>query len=294
MRTNADKLVAISVMGEITNPTVRPGGYRITHDGRPVVLPGVGGITYNLRVGDPAVGWAADHAEPGVSLRNLAKDKDYLPDTNYGLNYLACVGNQATVISGEAKGARGVVTGKHGGIEHVLVDFPPETLERLQIGDRVQIKAYGVGLELLDFPDVRVMNLDPGLLARLPLSEEGGALVVGVTHEIPAAIMGSGLGADTCYRGDYDIQLFDEETVERYGLADLRLGDLVAILDTDHSYGRVYRKGALSIGIVVHSDCVTSGHGPGVTTLFTSSRPGALRYRLDPKANLADILGLQT
>jgi len=292
MRTNEDRLVMISAMGEITNPTVRPGGYRITHDGRPVVLPGVGGITYNLRLGDPAVGWAADHVEPGVSLRNLAKDKDYLPDTNYGLNYLACVGNEARVITGDAKGARGVVTGKHGGIEHVLVDFPPEVLEDLQIGDKVQIKAYGVGLKLLDHPDVVVMNLDPRLLVRLPVAEQDGALVVGVTHEIPAAIMGSGLGADTCYRGDYDVQLFDQKTVEEYGLSGLRLGDLVAIKDTDHSYGRVYRKGALSIGIVVHSDCVVAGHGPGVTTLFSSSRPGALGYRIDPKANLADILGL--
>jgi len=293
MKTNAERLVMISVLGEITNPTIRAGGYRITHDGRPVVLPGVGGITYNLRVGDPAVGWAADHVEPGVSLRNLAKDKEYLPDTNYGLNYLACVGNEARVASGDAKGARGVVTGKHGGIEHVLVDFPPEVLEKLQIGDKVQIKAYGVGLELLDHPQVRVMNLDPGLLEVLPLWEEDGHLVVGVTHVIPAAIMGSGLGADTCYRGDYDVQLFDEAMVEEYGLSDLRFGDLVAILDTDHSYGRVYKKGALSIGIVVHSDCVIAGHGPGVTTLFTSSQPGALGYRIEPRANLADVLGLR-
>ncbi|HEC62991.1 MAG TPA: DUF4438 domain-containing protein [Candidatus Acetothermia bacterium] len=293
MRTNKDRLVMLSVVGEVTNPTVRPGGYRITHDGRPVVLPGVGGISYNLRVGDPAVGWVADHAEPGVSLRNLAKDKEYLPDTNYGLNYLACVGNEAVVISGDAKGARGVVTGKHGGIEHVLVDFSPEILEKLQIGDKVQIKAFGVGLKLLDFPQVVVMNLDPELLEKLPLAEEDGALVVGVTHEIPATIMGSGLGADTCYRGDYDIQLFDQETVDRYGLSDLRLGDLVAILDTDHSYGRVYKQGALSIGIVVHCDCVSAGHGPGVTTLFTCSQPGGLRHRIDPHANLADILGLR-
>ncbi|MCR4391374.1 MAG: DUF4438 domain-containing protein [Candidatus Acetothermia bacterium] len=292
MRTNADRLIMISVLGEVTNPSVR--GYRITHEGQPVMLPGVGGITYNLRVGDPAVGWAADHAEPGVSLRNLMTDREDLPATNQGLNFLACVGNEATVITGDAKGAKGVVTGKHGGIEHVLVDFPPDTLDKLQIGDKVGIKAYGVGLTLPDHPHVRVMNLDPRLLDRLPVWEEEGALVVGVAHEVPAAIMGSGLGADTCYRGDYDIQLFDPETVERYGLSDLRLGDLVAIRDTDHSFGRVYRPGALSIGIVVHSDCVVSGHGPGVTTLFTTSKPGALAFRIEPKANLADILGLRS
>ncbi len=280
----------LSVVGEITPPSVR--GYRITHDGRPVMLPGVGGITYNLRVGDPAVGWAADHAEPGVSLSHLPKDKDEQA-ANSGLNFLACVGNEARVISGDAKGEKGVVTGKHGGIEHVLVDFPPGVLDKLQVGDKVAIKAFGLGLKLLDHPEVKVMNLDPRLLPKLPLREEDGALWVGVTHAIPAALMGSGLGADNCYRGDYDIQLFDEKTVQEHGLADLRLGDLVAILDTDHSYGRVYKKGALSIGVVVHSDCVISGHGPGVTTLFTTSQPGTLRYFLEPRANLADILGLR-
>lgn len=171
---------------------------------------------------------------------------------------------------------------------------PPDTLEKLQIGDKVGIKAYGVGLTLPDHPHVRVMNLDPRLLDRLPIWEEEGALVVGVAHEVPTAIMGSGLGADTCYHGDYDIQLFDPETVERYGLSDLRRGDLVAIRDTDHSFGRVYCPGALSIGIVVHSDCVVSGHGPGVTTLFTTRAPGALAFRIEPKANLADILGLSS
>ncbi|MBC7170577.1 DUF4438 domain-containing protein [Candidatus Bipolaricaulota bacterium] len=291
MRTNSDRLIMLSVVGEVTNPSMR--GYRISHDGRPLVLPGVGGITYNLRVGDPATGWVADHVEPGVSIRNLTKDREGLPPTNDGLNLLACVGNEATVLTGDAKGAKGVVTGKHGGIEHVLVDFSPEILEVLQIGDKIGIKAFGTGLALLDHPAVTVMNLDPRILPQLPIAEKKGALVVGVTHAVPAALMGSGLGADTCYRGDYDIQLFDARTVEEHGLSNLRLGDLVAILDTEHAYGRVYKSGALSIGIVVHSDCVVSGHGPGVTTLFTSADSRALQYKLDAKANLAEFLGLR-
>ncbi len=291
MKTNSDRLIMLSVGGEVTNPSMR--GYRISHDGRPLLLPGVGGITYNLRVGDPAMGWVADHVEPCVSIRNLVKDREGLPPTNDGLNFLACVGNETTVISGDAKGAKGVVTGKHGGIEHVLVDFSPEVLEKLQIGDKIGIRSYGTGLALLDHPEVTVMNLDPRILPRMPIQEKKGSLTVGVTHAVPAALMGSGLGADTCYRGDYDIQLFDEKTVKEHGLSDLRLGDLVAILDTEHVYGRVYRSGAISIGIVVHSDCVISGHGPGVTTLFTSPSSRSLRYTIAPKANLADFLGLR-
>jgi len=286
LRINLDKLVKISVVGEVSNPLFRTP-YRISADGAPVVLPGVGGITYNIRVGDPAVGWEADHVEPGVSMKNKESD-----DTNMGLNLLACVGNESVVASGDAKGSKGVVTGKHGGIEHVLVDFPVETMEKMLIGDKILIKAFGVGLKLLDFPDVKAMNLDPRFLEAIDPKPLGDTLEVPVTHVVPAEIMGSGLGSNQTYSGDYDIQLFDESIKQQYGLEDLRLGDLVAIQDADHSYGRIYRKGAVSVGIIVHSDCVTSGHGPGVTTLFTSSK-GKIAPKTSSDANIAKILKIR-
>ena len=287
LRTNVEKLVKISVIGEISSPIFRRSAYRISSDGRPLVLPGVGGITYNVRVGDLAVGWAADHVEPGVSVKNKESE-----DANRALNILACVGNEAIVVSGDAKGDRGVVTGKHGGIEHVLIDFPPETLEKLLIGDKILIKAFGLGLELVDYPEIKVMNIDPHFFEAIGVKSLGDKIEVPVTHIIPASIMGSGLGADQSYSGDYDIQLFDESIVREYGLDDLRLGDLVAIQDADNSYGRIYLKGAVSIGIVVHSNCVTAGHGPGVTTLM-ASRSGKIVPRINPDANIAKILGLR-
>ncbi len=293
LRTNVDKLVKISVVGEVASPVYGRGVYNISAEGVPMVLPGVGGITYNVRVGDPACGWEADHVEPGVSIENKENDPRYGQGANTALNVLSCVGNEAVVVSGDAKGAKGVVTGKHGGIEHVLVDFPLETLEKLMLGDKVLVKAFGVGLKLLDFPEIKVMNMDPRFLEALDPKPNGGKLEVPVTHIIPAAVMGSGLGANQTYSGDYDIQLFDESTRREYGLDDLRLGDLVAILDADHSYGRIYRKGAVSVGIVVHTNCVTSGHGPGVTTLFTSST-GRIIPKIDSKANIASILKLRT
>ena len=285
LRTNVDRLVKISVIGEVSSPVFR-AAYRVSFEGIPMVLPGVGGITYNIRVGDSATGWEADHVEPGVSIKHEK------PEMNRALNILACVGNEAVVVSGDAKGSKGVVTGKHGGIEHVLVDFPSEVMEKLLIGDKIQIKAFGLGLRLTDFPDIKVMNIDPVFLEAIDPKPVKDKLEVPVTHIIPAAIMGSGLGADQTYSGDYDIQLFDEETRRQYGLDDLRLGDLVAIIDADHSYGRVYRKGAVTIGIVVHSDCVVSGHGPGVTTLLTSSK-GKIKPKRDPEANIATILKLR-
>lgn len=291
VKTNVDKLVKISVIGEIASPVTR-SAYRITHDGKPVVLPGVGGITYNVRVGDPAIGWQADHVEPGVSIENKENDARFKQMANTSLNVLSCVGNEASVVKGEAKGEKGTVVGKHGGIEHVMVDFSEEVMEKLVIGDKMQVKAYGVGLELPEFPEVKVMNTDPGFLKKMKLQDKDGKLGIPVTHRVPAKIMGSGLGASETYSGDYDIQLFDEGTTAEYGLDSLRFGDLVAIIDADSSYGRIYKEGAVTVGIIVHSDCVISGHGPGVTTLFTSTS-GKIEPVIDADANIASILGLR-
>jgi len=292
LKTNVEKLIKISVMGEIASPTIR-NVYNVSATGKPKVLPGVGGITYNLRVGDPACGWEADHVEPGVSVENKENDARSGQAANTAFNVLSCIGNQAIVSSGDAKGAKGTVTGKHGGIEHVLVDFPSEVLEKLVVSDRILIKTFGIGLKLLDFPDIKVLNMDPRLLEAWDTIPNGVKLEVPVTHIIPAAIMGSGLGANQVNSGDYDIQLFDSGVVEQYGLESLRLGDLVAIIDADHSFGRIYRQGAVSVGVVVHTNCVTAGHGPGVTTLMTSS-DGKIVPQIDKNANIASLLKLRS
>ncbi len=291
LRTNAEKLIKISVMGEIASPTIR-SVYNVSATGKPVVLPGVGGITYNLRVGDPACGWEADHVEPGVSVENKENDARSGQAANTALNVLSCIGNKATVVNGDAKGAEGTVTGKHGGIEHVLVDFPSEVLEKLVLGDKILVKAFGVGLQLVDFPEIKVLNMDPALLDAWSIKPKGDKLEVPVTHIVPAAIMGSGLGANQVNSGDYDIQLFDKAVVEQYGLESLRIGDLVAIIDADHSFGRIYRQGAVSVGVVIHTNCVTAGHGPGVTTLITSP-DGKIIPQINKKANIASILKLR-
>lgn len=291
IKTNKNKLVLQSVVGQISSPTFSRNPYVISADGRPLVLPSVGGITYNIRVGDKAVGWAADHVEPGVSITNTEKSiGNWSP--NAGLNTLACAGNVAKVISGDAKGAEGIVFGKHGGIEHVLIDFPSETLEKMTVGDKMQIKTYGTGLTLTNyFPEILVMNISPDLLLKIPMKEAKGVLDFPVTHLVPAAIMGSGLGSNHSYSGDYDIQMFDEQIVNKYGLGTLRFGDFVAITDADHSYGRIYKTGAVSIGIIVHSDCVIAGHGPGVMTVLTSTK-GKINPVINKKSNIKEYLKL--
>jgi hypothetical protein len=160
------------------------------------------------------------------------------------------------------------------------------------LGDKILVKAYGVGLKLTDYPAIKVMNMDPCILEALKPKPTGEKLEVPVAHIVPAAIMGSGKGANQVQSGDYNIQMFDEKAIEQYGLEDLKLGDLVAIIDADHSFGRIYRQGAISHGIVIHTNCVTAGHGPGATSLITS-QSGKLIPKIDAKANIAYLLKLR-
>ena len=289
--TNKACLVQQAVVGEISHPTLRKTGYVISSRGRVAVFPSVGGITYNCRIGDSAIHWEADHVEPGVSIRNFAPSfGEYSP--NAALNVLACIGNKAVVISGEAKGAVGYVTGKHGGIDHVMVDFPAEVLKKLNIGDRIRVHAFGTGLKLRDYPDVTLMSMDPDLFEKLPIQEAGGKLRVGVTHIIPAKLMGAGLGNTSAYSGDYDIQLFDETAIRKYRLDQLRFGDLVAIIDSDATFGWIFKEGAVTIGVIAHSNSVVSGHGPGVTTIMTTPEAIIEPY-IDPDVNLKQLLYYQ-
>ncbi len=129
MTTNRDRLVVQIVNGQAAPPLLSSALYDVGHDGVARILPAVGGITLNVRVGDSAFAYEADHVEPALSARHPDDD------VNAGFCTFACVGNLATVTSGEAKGARGVVTGKHGGVEHLMIDFAPEVLERMCIGD---------------------------------------------------------------------------------------------------------------------------------------------------------------
>ena len=281
LKTNKDKVVKWSVQGKVHHPT--GGTYRITHEGKPMILPATGGISYNVKIGDSAFGWAGDHVEPGVSIRNENSSE------NAALMTFACIGNEAKILSGDAKGAKGYVTGMHGGIDHVLVHFDEEVLENLAIDDKIQIKAYGQGLQLLDYPDVYMMSIDPDLFEKLGVTEVDGKLQVPVVATVPPYLMGSGIGSGNGYSGDYDIMTADTEEIKRLGLDQLKFGDLVLLQDCDNSYGRGYLKGAVSIGVVVHSDCVKAGHGPGITTIMVSKTP-IIEGVIDKEANIGHYM----
>lgn len=276
------KLPMLSAVGTIYS--ARCAGYIVNREGRALIVPQIGGITYNVRTGDSAFGYAANHVEPGVSITNGDKqDAD-------ALITLACLGNEALVVSGDARGARGIVTGKHLSMEYfarsVIVDFEPDVLDKLVIGDRILIKTQGQGLALHDFPEIRVHNIDPLLLKLLGIRVESGELHVPIAARIPAELMSYKVGIRTTMC-DIDLQSDDPDALRRHGLLGLRLGDIVLIEDLDTTYSGSLHRGAISVGVVVTGDALRAGHGPGIVSIL-SAQKGNIQGVLDAQANIGN------
>jgi hypothetical protein len=283
--TNAGRLVRQVLAGEVWPALADRHAYRVGPDGQPFVLPGMGGVTLGVHCGDPATGYASDHLEPGASVRHRE------PGANMALQFLTCVGNQVRVASGPAAGAVGHVIGQHA---YVLADFPEPELERVTTGDQVTVTAVGQGLELADHRAITVKNCDPELLARMPGgTRSDGTLEVHVAARVPAEAIGAGAGmaseyANTDLMGAYE-GLGEDLSLSLEGL---RIGDIVALADSDHRYGRGYREGYLTIGVISTGQCMLFGHGPGPSTLM-SGPAEAFRLVDDHDANLASWLHLR-
>jgi len=278
LKTNREKLVMQSVQGKVAHPKFL--GYRVSVEGNPVIVPATAGITYNVHVGDSAFGWVGDHIEPGVTIKNEVTEQ------NAALAIFSCVGNIAKVVTGDAKGDIGYVLGTHGGVEHLILQFPDETMEKMNIEDKVLVKGFGQGFAIEGFEDVHLMSLDPNLFEKMDVIEKDGKLVFPVVAKVPQHLMGSGVGSQYSQKGDYDLMTSEKEEISRLGLDKLRFGDFVLLMDSDNTYGHgAYRKGAVSIGVVIHSDCIKSGHGPGIT-IIASSKTDLITGRIDANANL--------
>ena len=113
------------------------------------------------------------------------------------------------------------------------------------------------------------------------ISAENGKLKVDVTKVISAEKVGAGLGSGDGNTGDIDILTGNG----------LRYGDIVALKDIDTTFGRGYKKGAMTIGVIVHSNSIIAGHGPGVTSLFTCKK-GKIVLEVNERANIADYMGV--
>lgn len=286
IKTNKAQLIETAVQA-VVQPA-RSGGYSTTFEGKPKVAIGMASINYTVSLGDPAYGWAsADHVEPDVTVQG----RDRESPSQCAIAILACIGNPAEVISGEAKGAKGYYIGRHAGSDD-LCWFPKDVLEKLTLNDKIHVRAKGVGLKIEGFEDVRVNKLSPEVLENMGLTIEGDQLVVPVVMEVPGHIMGSGIGGPFIEYIDYDIQTTDPAIVEEYNLKKIRIGDVIAIRDHYDYYGRGRYEGAVTIGVCIHGWSDYAGHGPGLNPVL-AALPGKIKTKIDPHANTAHYLGIK-
>ncbi|NTU51696.1 MAG: DUF4438 domain-containing protein, partial [Candidatus Aminicenantes bacterium] len=286
LKINKDSLIVTAVEG-VVQPTYAPE-YSVTYDGKPTLDLGMAGINYRVSIGDSVYGWAqGDHVEPDVTIQGRDRPNPF----ECAVAVLACIGNEAEVLTGDARGAKGYYIGRHAGSDD-KVWFPKDAVEKLALNDKVRVKAKGVGLKIEGFEDVKTNKLSPELFEKLNLSIEGGEIVVPVVMEVPGHIMGSGMGYQPVESLDYDIQTTCPEIVEQYNLKSLKLGDVVAIRDHSDVYSPGRHVGAVTIGTVIHGFSDMAGHGPGVNPIL-SAMPGRIKVKIDPNANIAYYLGIR-
>ena len=282
LKTNEKKLIKMSIGGYVTQPSFKNPGYIPDNDGNSVILPGMYGVVNNVKVGDKAFGWNGDHIEPGVSI-----DSDNINE-HFALHYLVCTGNKAIVRSGEAKGKTGIVTGEHA---RNLIHFEQNILEKICVGDQIDIITHGRGLKLLDFPEIEIKKIDPNLLKSMNFKVENKKLIVDVAIELPIKIMGSGAELNSEYV-DQDLMSGDRSLMKKLKIDQMKLGDLIAINHADHRWGRSYKKDHVSIALCIHGDSVMTGHGPGIMTIMTATKKN-LGWKINKNANLKNILKIK-
>jgi hypothetical protein len=159
-------------------------------------------------------------------------------------------------------------------------------------GDKIQVQAYGVGLKLLDFPEVDFKSCSPELLEALnPSGAADGRLVVPVKGVVPSVLAGAGAGF-LSENSVINLQTTDPQMLADSGLVDLRFGDLVAITDWDGRFSQGYLRGSIVVGVVCQGTSFRSGYGPGLAIIMTS-RADAIQPVVTDRANIADQLGLR-
>lgn len=263
------RAVAVNLLGLVEHPELGDTPYRVSADGRPYVPAGDGGIVLGLRLGESSFGRDADHAAPGACL--VHPD----PAARHALTIYSCIGNQATVRTGQAAGARGVVIGKRGELGRVVVSFDQQDLARMRPSDQVAVRTCGQGWRPPGFPsEVTLLNTDPAALQRLPIivGGDGAYVTAGVRAVVPSKLAGNGIGRPAV-GWDLDLQLAGPAGARADPSAaadgDVLLGDLVAVSDLDARFNLGYRRGWLTVGVIVHGASPLPGHGPGITPILT-------------------------
>lgn len=161
IKTNKHKLLTLAVQGEIA-PAQPDSSYSVTWDGKPKTMIGIGGINYNLQIGDKVFGWAsADRATVGVATVGAGSQR---AKSSY-LNFTS-IGNQVK--------ARGVGL-QIEGFEEVRVNkLSPSLLENMGIkikGDQLvipvvmeipgHIMGSGIGFPFIESLDYDIQTTCP-------------------------------------------------------------------------------------------------------------------------------------
>ncbi len=276
IRTNAAKLVRMRLGATIT-PTA--ANRAVAPDGRLDILPGQGGVVMGIRLGDPALDGIGDHIEPGVSLGHTDAS------ANRAVQILSCVGNPVEVVDGPARGARGLVYGKHGA---VLAALPQEALAFVAPGDRLVIEACGAGLAIENRPELTCLSLSPDLAMRwLGGLDNEARVIVPVMVELPAEAAAAGIGMPS---QRFNMDLHSDQPPMAEPCRSLGFGDLIAVHDQDHRFGRRFRRGWIAVGIVSHGRTIAGGHGLGFMTLLTGPAD-RMRLVASSEANVARLMG---
>lgn len=251
-------LVSVNLLGIVEQAEVGTEPYRVSRDGAPYVPVGDGGILLGVRLGDSAGLPGTDHAAPGACI--VGTDDA----SAHALAAYACTGNPVEVRSGLAAGARGAVVGKRGEGTRVIVALGQDELRRLRPGDALSIRACGQGA-LSPAPGVSALNAAPGLLDALGIRAEGDRIHAGVRGTWASRYIGNGIGRPAPM---WSLELTVPREPDATG-QELALGDIVAISDLDARFNAGYRRGWMTVGIVVHGGSPLPGHGPGVNALLT-------------------------
>jgi hypothetical protein len=259
--------VAVNLLGLVEQPEFGSTPYQVSADGNPYVPVGDGGIVLGVRLGESVFARDADHAAPGACLVH--------PDqgARHALTIYSCIGNQVVVRTGLAAGARGIVVGKRGEEGRVIISLAQEDLARLRPVDQVAVRAYGQGWRPAGFPaEVTVLNTAPAAFAALPIAVTGdGRVLAGVRMIAASKLAGNGIGRPAA-GWDLDLQLStsgQQSGDGSGGTGRLLLGDLLAVSDLDARWNMGYRRGWLTVGLVVHGASPLPGHGPGITPILT-------------------------
>ena len=150
----------------------------------------------------------------------------------------------------------------------MITGFRQEDLARMRPGDQVTVRACGQGWRHPGVPaGVAVLNVGPGLLATLPVAWPGDGADDRGRPGDPAQQAGRQRHRQARRRlGPGPAAAPARARAAPDGLL---LGDLVAVTGLDARHNMGYRRGWLTVGVVVHGTSPLPGHGPGITPILT-------------------------